>query len=103
MEPDEIHLVDPDAVLDVTGNEEVDAWRGVKAEDVDEPDSGLAGLLRSRSRVLLGSLVRPHRWSLAIAAVMIALNTLAVLAGPMLVRYGIDDGIPPLLEGGDGS
>ena len=79
MEPDEIHLLDPDAVLDVTGDEQVDSWRGVKAEDVDEPDSGLAGLLRSRSRGLLGNLVRPHRWSLALAALMIGINTLGAM------------------------
>jgi ATP-binding cassette, subfamily B, bacterial len=103
MEPDEIHVVDPDAALDVTGDEAVDSWRGVKAEDVDEPDSGLAGLLRSRSRRLLGTLVRPHRWSLVLAAVLVAVHTGTVLAGPLLVGYGIDKGIPPLLDGGSGS
>ena len=31
-EPDEVHeLPDPDAKLDVTGDELVDSWRGVKA------------------------------------------------------------------------
>jgi hypothetical protein len=53
-EPDEVHEVDEDAPLDLTGDEFVDSWRGVKTEDVEEPTAGLAGMLRSRSRRLLG-------------------------------------------------
>ena len=59
IEPDEIPDVDRDAPLDLTGDDAVDAWRGVAAEEVDEPSAGLAGLLRSRSRRLLGSLRAP--------------------------------------------
>jgi ATP-binding cassette, subfamily B, bacterial len=103
LEPDEIPDVDRDAPLDLTGDARVDAWRGVASEDVDEPSAGLAGLLRSRSRRLLGSLVRPHRRSLLLAAALITCNTLAQLAGPLLVQIGIDHGIPPLLKGGSGS
>jgi len=103
IEPDEIPDVDRDAPLDLTGDERVDAWRGVASEEVDEPSAGLAGLLRSRSRRLLGSLVSPHRRSLLLAAVLITCNTLAQLAGPLLVQVGIDHGIPPLLKGGSGS
>ena len=102
-EADEIHYADPDAPLDITGDEAVDSWRGVKAEDVEEPTGGLAGVLRSRSRALLGVLVRPHRRPLTLAAVMISFNTAAQLAGPWLVEQGIDKGIPPLLDGGSGS
>jgi len=50
IEPDELPDVDLDAPLDLTGDDTVDRWRGVAAEDVDEPSAGLAGLLRSRSR-----------------------------------------------------
>jgi ABC-type multidrug transport system fused ATPase/permease subunit len=102
-EPEEIPGVDRDAPLDVTGDLAVDAWRGVAAEDVDEPSPGLAGVLRSRSRKLLWSLARPHRKALAIAAALIACNTAAQLAGPFLVEVGIDHGIPPLMPGGSGS
>jgi ABC-type multidrug transport system fused ATPase/permease subunit len=102
-EPDEIPDVDPDVPLDLTGDEVVDTWRGVAPEDVDEPSPGLAGLLRSRSRALLGSLARPHRRSLLFAALLIACNVGAQLAGPLLVMRGIDKGIPPLLDGGSGS
>ena len=60
VEPDEVHVIDPDAALDLTGAELVDEWRGVNLEDVDEVTGGLAGLLRSRSRALLSDLIRPH-------------------------------------------
>jgi ATP-binding cassette subfamily B protein len=103
IEPDEVPDVDHDVPLDLTGDAAVDAWRGVAAEDVDEPGRGLAGMLRSRSRRLLGSLLRPHRRSLALAALLITCNVAAQLAGPLLVREGIDNGIPPLLDGGSGS
>ena len=103
IEPDDIPDIDRDVPLDLTGDARVDAWRGVAAEDVDEPSAGLAGLLRSRSRRLLGSLVRPHRRSLLLAALLIACNTAAQLAGPLLVQVGIDHGIPPLLRGGSGT
>jgi ATP-binding cassette subfamily B protein len=101
-EDGELPVVDLDARLDLTGDEHVDRWRGVAAEDVDEPDVSLAGLLRSRSRVLLLSLVRPHRKPLFVASVLIAVNTAAQLAGPLLVAEGIDKGIPPLMHGGSG-
>jgi ABC-type multidrug transport system fused ATPase/permease subunit len=103
FEPDEIPDVATDGPLDLTGDAAVDAWRGVAAEDVDEPSPGLAGLLRSRSRVLLGVLLRPHKKPLLFAGALIVLNTIAQLMGPWLVERGIDNGIPPLLDGGSGS
>jgi ABC-type multidrug transport system fused ATPase/permease subunit len=102
-ESDVVHEVDPEAPLDVTGDERVDAWRGVKVQDVDEGVGGLAGLLRSQSRALLGDLVRPHRRALALSTVLIALSIGCQLAVPWLIQRGIDDGLPPLLPGGDGT
>jgi len=81
----------------------VDAWRGVATEDVDDVAAGLATLLRSRSRHLLGLLAAPHKRAMAWATLLISLNMVAHLSGPWLVGRAIDDGIPPLLEGGDGS
>jgi ABC-type multidrug transport system fused ATPase/permease subunit len=103
VEPDEIPDVDVAGPLDLTGDARVDAWRGVAAEDVDEVGEGLAGVLRSRSRRLMGTLMRPHKRTLTFAAVLIVANTAAQLAGPWLVQEGIDRGIPPLLDGGSGS
>ena len=101
-ELDHVHEVDPEATLDVTGDELVDAWRGVKVDDDEQTAGGLASLLRSRSRALLGDLVRPHRRALVLACALIALSTACQLAVPWLIQQGIDNGIPPLLEGGSG-
>lgn len=77
-------------------------WRGIKAEDAQhvDLDEQSASFLRGRARSLLGQLLRPHRrlvWWLALAVVV---ENLARLAGPWLVRRGIDRGIPPLMQGG---
>ena len=101
-ELDHVHEVDPDAALDITGDELVDAWRGVKAEEEEQVAGGLQSLLRSRSRALLADLARPHKAAIAGASVLIALSTACQLAVPWLIQQGIDNGIPPLLEGGSG-
>ena len=104
VEPDEVHDVDPDAPLDLTGDELVDAWRGVKAEDDEEVTGGLAGLLRSRSRALLGDLAAaapPRGRSSRRCSSRSA--PAAQLAVPWLIQHGIDNGIPPLLDGGSGT
>jgi ATP-binding cassette, subfamily B, bacterial len=103
VEPDEVHDIDPDAPLDLTGDERVDSWRGVNVEDVDDGEGGLAGLLRARSRALLGSLLRPHRRQVGAAAAFIALSICCQLSVPLLIKYGIDEGVPPLVAGGDGT
>jgi ABC-type multidrug transport system fused ATPase/permease subunit len=103
VEPDEVHDIDPNAALDLTGDELVDEWRGVNVEDVEEVTGGLAGLLRSRSRALLGDLMRPHHRALGLSSVLIAVSVGARLAMPWLVQRGIDEGIPPLIEGGSGT
>lgn len=86
-----------------------DAWRGVAAgaddgDDVEEAvTAGLAGIFRARSRRLLSELLRPHRWALAGIGLLVMTSQAASLAGPLLVRLGIDRGIPPLRRGGSGS
>jgi len=85
-----------------------DTWRGVAAgadgDDVEEAVSpGLAVIFRSRSRRLLSEMLRPHRRGLAGAGVLVVIAQSASLAGPLLVRLGIDRGIPPLRPGGGGS
>jgi ABC-type multidrug transport system fused ATPase/permease subunit len=103
VEPDQIHDIDPEAPLDLTGDELVDEWRGVNVEDVEEVTGGLAGLLRSRSRALLADLVRPHHRALLLSSLLISISMGAHLVVPWLVQRGIDDGIPPLLPGGSGA
>ncbi|MDP9440800.1 MAG: ABC transporter transmembrane domain-containing protein, partial [Actinomycetota bacterium] len=77
-----------------------DHWRGVAAEDAEERPPGIRGFLRGRSRRLLSSLLRPRRRSLAVASAVIVVETLARLAGPVLVKVGIDRGIPPIVRDG---
>jgi ABC-type multidrug transport system fused ATPase/permease subunit len=76
-----------------------DGWRGTAAEALDDVAGGLAGFLRLRSRRLLGSLVRPHKRAVVILGVVVVVQNLAAMAGPYLVKLGIDKGIPPLLAG----
>jgi ATP-binding cassette subfamily B protein len=78
-------------------------WRGVAADGrgEDEITEHVSGMLRSRSRRLLGELLRPHRrWLWVLLGVVIAENA-ARLSIPYLVKEGIDKGIPPIRESGD--
>jgi ABC-type multidrug transport system fused ATPase/permease subunit len=72
----------------------------VAPEQRDDVPASASVLLRSRSRALLGSLLRPHRPALWRLLALIVVENLASLAGPYLIGLGIDRGIPPLLHGG---
>jgi ATP-binding cassette subfamily B protein len=74
---------------------DVQAWRGVAAEEADELSDEASVRLRARSRRLLRSLLRPHRRLIGWAAVLVVAQNLAGLAGPYVVMVGIDRGIPP--------
>jgi ATP-binding cassette, subfamily B, bacterial len=78
------------------------SWRGIAAEHVDDVSAPLAALLRRRSRVLLGSLLRPHRRGVTLTAVLIVVSSLCALAGPWLIGIAIDNGLPPMLKGNAG-
>ena len=78
-----------------------ETWQGIAAEDVDNVTSGLSALLRRRARRLLTSLLRPYRRQVTWTLVLIVIANVAALAGPWLVGLGIDEGIPPLVHGGD--
>ncbi len=70
-----------------------DRWRGVAAEEVDEFSASVAGLLRKRSRKLLGRLARPYRGQLVVAISLIVLRSAAYLSIPYLVGLGVDAGV----------
>jgi ATP-binding cassette, subfamily B, bacterial len=76
-------------------------WQGIAAEDADQVTSGLSALLRRRARRLLTALLHPYRRQVAWTLVLIVVANVAALAGPWLVGLGIDEGIPPLIHGGD--
>ncbi|AHH93970.1 ABC transporter ATP-binding protein [Kutzneria albida] len=77
-----------------------ESWRGVAAEEVEDLDQVTGARLRTRSRALLGSLMRPHRWAAALALVLVLLENAAQLAGPLLIAAAIDRGVPEVLAGG---
>jgi ATP-binding cassette subfamily B protein len=85
----------------------IDSWRGVAAEEDSErtaaegTDKRAVKLLRGRSMRLFGSLVRPHRKLLAVAVLLLLAQDVASMAGPYLVRLGIDNGIPPIRDHDD--
>lgn len=53
---------------------------------------------RHASRRLLGSLLRPHRARVALGAVLLLTQQAAVQAGPLLVAFAIDRGVPAVRE-----
>src|SRR3954468_21603569 len=63
---------------------------GVTVLDDDDRISAAEarGVVRRSVRLL-----RPYRWQAALALVVLLLSTAALLAGPALVRYGIDHGL----------
>ena len=74
-------------------------WRGRFDEHDDLPiDESVPR--RREARALLYSLLRPFRWTVLALAVVVVLENVARLSVPILVQRGIDDGIPPLLDGG---
>ena len=76
------------------------AWRGVAAEGNEAAAEAAGSELRSRSRRLLGSLLRPHVRLLPVLVVALVAENLARLSAPWLVQRGIDYGVPPLMHGG---
>ena len=76
-----------------------DRWRGVAAEEVDEFSASVAGLLRRRSRKLLGTLARPYHRDLFFAGLLIVIRSAAYLSIPYLVGVGIDQGVRPFKHG----
>ncbi|MCT2582725.1 ABC transporter ATP-binding protein [Actinophytocola gossypii] len=74
-------------------------WRGVAAEDVEELDAIVGARLQRRSRVLLGSLVRPRLGTGLFALLLVIAENALTLAGPVLIAVAIDTGIPNALDG----
>jgi len=73
-------------------------WRGRLEEQPDE--GGDPRARRSAARALLGALLRPYRAMIALLAVVVIIANAARLAVPLLVARGIDNAIPPIVDGG---
>jgi ATP-binding cassette, subfamily B, bacterial len=76
-----------------------ETWRGVAAEDVEDIDRVTVGRLQARSRRLLRSLLRPHLARSTVAILLVVLENLVALSGPVLVAVAIDSGIPAAADG----
>ncbi|HVV75333.1 MAG TPA: ABC transporter ATP-binding protein [Mycobacteriales bacterium] len=86
---------------DLLADDDLDRWRGVKAEEDEELPGSISALLRRRTRGLLADLLRPHRRSVRMVAAAIVCATAAQMAIPALVGYGIDRGLAHSRDGRD--
>ncbi|GAB4000284.1 ABC transporter ATP-binding protein [Glycomyces albus] len=89
-------------------NEEKHAsWRG-RSEQADAErtsaeldDAEAIKQLRSRSRRLLGSMMRPHKRSIAFLVLILLGQNVATMTAPILVMYGLDHGVPAITDRDD--
>jgi ATP-binding cassette subfamily B protein len=71
---------------------------GVEGEERDDLNKAESRQVRRRSLRLLGSLLRPLRMRLVLTAVVVVVSTAAQVAGPAIIAFGIDNGLPALLK-----
>ena len=71
---------------------------GVQGEERHEYTKAESRQLRGRSLRLLGSLLHPVRAQLWLTMAIIVVSTGAQVAGPALIAYGIDQGLPALVR-----
>ncbi|WP_120339416.1 ABC transporter ATP-binding protein [Cryobacterium soli] len=71
---------------------------GVEGEERLDYTKAESGQIRRRSLRLLGSLLFPVRWSVVVAMFVVVVSTAAQVAGPALIAYGIDKGLPALIN-----
>ena len=71
---------------------------GVEGEDRQDYTREESRAMRARSSRLLGSLLRPLRGRVVAAMVIVATSTALQTAGPALIAFGIDAGLPAIVE-----
>ncbi|TFD03022.1 ABC transporter ATP-binding protein [Cryobacterium sinapicolor] len=71
---------------------------GVEGEDRSNFSAVESKQIRRRSLRLLGSLLHPVRLPVVAAMLIVVVSTAAQVAGPALIAYGIDQGLPALME-----
>lgn len=82
-----------------TDTDTEEEWRGVAAEDNEELTALVSGRLEARSRRLLGSLVRPRLGGALLALLLVVLENVLTLAGPLIIAIAIDSGLPDAVNG----
>ncbi len=71
---------------------------GVEGEERNDFTKEESRQIRRRSLRLLGSLMHPLRLRLVLTAVVVVVSTAAQVAGPAIIAFGIDTGLPALLK-----
>ncbi|WP_448258080.1 ABC transporter ATP-binding protein [Microbacterium aurum] len=74
---------------------------GTTGEDRSDYTREESRSIRRRSLRLLGSLVAPLRWQLALAALVLVISTALRVAGPALIAYGINTALPQVVSDGN--
>ncbi|MCD1571044.1 ABC transporter ATP-binding protein [Agromyces mediolanus] len=70
---------------------------GVQGEEREHYTRAESRQIRRRSMRLLGSLLHPLRPTLWLTVIAVMLSSAAQVAGPAIIAYGIDTGIPALI------
>src|SRR5690606_14695544 len=81
-----------------TGGDRVSTLEGVEGEDRQDYTREESRAIRARSSRLLGSLLRPLRGRIVLAMLIVATSTALQTAGPALIAFGIDAGLPAILN-----
>ncbi len=71
---------------------------GTSGEDRSDYTRVESREIRRRSMRLLGSLIRPLRAKLVLAAVVLVVSTALRVVGPALIAFGIDNALPAVLN-----
>lgn len=75
--------------------------QGVQGEDRTDYTKAESKAIRARSRRLLGSLLKPHVGRVVVTLLFVVIAAAANIAGPLLIAYGIDVGLPAIMERSD--
>jgi ATP-binding cassette subfamily B protein len=71
---------------------------GVQGEERNDYTKVESAAIRTRSLRLLGSLLKPVRSKVVLTMIVVVISTAAQVAGPALIAFGIDQGLPALLD-----
>ncbi|MBO0980035.1 ABC transporter ATP-binding protein [Microbacterium sp. SD291] len=77
------------------------AITGTRNEDRSNYTREESRAIRQRSLRLLGSLVRPLKLQVVLAAVVLVISTALQVAGPILISIGLDRALPAVLKDAD--
>ena len=71
---------------------------GVEGEEREDLNRSESRAVRKRSLRLLGSLLHPVRWMVALSVSVVIVGTALQVAGPALIAFGIVHGLPALMD-----